>query len=330
MSGATLQINSRHSIEARSGAPLPANILENVPGMKHAAPISVVDVETLSEEIFLNEYVGLSRPCVVKGAVRHWPATLNWSDRRRLEALAGSHYVYAFPHENHLGIKKMMTGRREISFSDALDLLHSPEAEVLTLGLPRDITELRQDIGRFSFLKRAETPFIYPPIRFFFYRNAGSAWHFHPFDETLMCQFVGTKKIGLLSARTHLQKVIQEIFFRESYYEDKQAFDTLTGAKLDWFAAMVEPGDALYIPPLWWHGVIATSEGFGATAAIPWRSPLPVIGDIIRRMGAGDVDLFGAASEAQVRDMFSVAKGLGLERELNLAWARSTGSETQI
>jgi hypothetical protein len=145
-----------------------------------------------------------------------------------------------------------------------------------------------------------------------------------------MCQFVGTKKIGLLNARTSFQKAIQEIFFSEGYYEDRDAFDALAGAKLDWLAADVGPGDALYIPPLWWHGVIPTSKGFGATAAIPWRSPLPVIGDIIRRMGAGEVDLFGAASELQIQNLFSVAKGLGLERELNIAWARSTGLETQI
>ena len=35
----------------------------------------------------------------------------------------------------------------------------------------------------------------------------------------------------------------------------------------------LDEGDAIYIPPLWWHGVIATSDRVGVTTPAGWRSP---------------------------------------------------------
>src|SRR5262249_38151242 len=98
-----------------------------------------------------------------------------------------------------------------------LDLLHSDRIQVASLGLPEDFPELRRDLGGFSFLTRAEPSFIYPPVRYFIYRNAGSTWHYHPFDETLMCQVTGAKQVGLLNARTSFKNEVQKIFLAEDY-----------------------------------------------------------------------------------------------------------------
>ena len=305
-------------------------ILQNIPGMKNAAAVPRLNGNQLSEDEFNRKFVHQSLPCVIADAVRHWPAAQKWTDREYLKGLAGQRRVLFFPHENHLGMEKMMAGQRELSLRDALDLLHSPAIEVGTLGIQEDLTELRRDIGGFSFLTRADMPFLYPPVRFFLYRNAGSAWHFHPLDETLMCQIAGRKIIGLLNAKTPHQSALQDLFFGESYYDNPHAFDGMTGTALNWFFAEVNPGDALYIPPLWWHGIATDSEGFGATAAIPWRSPLPVIAETIRKMSAGEVELLGSASEIQVGNLVAVAKQLGLQRELAIAMQRATGTQTQV
>src|SRR6185437_8115001 len=98
-----------------------------------------------------------------------------------LKSLCGQYQVLFFPHENHITHERMMAGSRKIPFAQALDALHAPQTGTASLGLEEDFPELRRDIGRFSFLTRAQPSFFYPPIRYFLYRNAGSAWHFHPF-----------------------------------------------------------------------------------------------------------------------------------------------------
>jgi hypothetical protein len=263
---------------------------------------------------------------VIKGAVRHWPATQKWREAEYLKEVSGTRNVLYFPHENHLSFKRMMAGRRDMRFSEALDRLHSENTAVASLGLQADFSELRADIGRFSFLTKAEPSFLYPPIRYFFYRNAGSAWHFHPLDETLMCQIAGVKRIGLLSASTPFQKAVQAVFFQEDYYEDASAFDALADSDLHWFSATVEAGDALYIPPLWWHGVTAIGNSFGATAAVPFRSPPAVIADIIRKMAAGDIDLMGSTTSSQLRSLIETARTMGVEEELKIAMDRAQGA----
>jgi quercetin dioxygenase-like cupin family protein len=302
---------------------MPDTFLTQIPGMKHAASVPVLDVDTLEERVFAGEFVSNSRPCVIKGAVRHWEATRKWRDPEYLKSMSGHRSVLYFPHENHLSYRRMMAGKLELRFAEAIDRLHSEKTDVASLGLQNDFTELRPDIGRFSFLTKAEPSFLYPPIRFFFYRNAGSAWHFHPLDETLMCQIVGAKKIGLLSANTPLQKTLQDIFFQEDYYEDASALAALADSGLRWHLATVEAGDALYIPPLWWHGVTTASNAFGATAAVPWRSPSHVIAATLRKMAAGDIDLLGSATAAQMQSLGEVAKKLGVERELETALRRA-------
>ncbi len=301
---------------------MPDAILNNIPGMRDAAPVPACEAGELPEEVFFNDYVSRSRPLLIKGAVRHWPAGRNWRDPLYLKKLSGDRPVLFFPHENHI-TGRMMEGKRDMRLAEALDLIHAQDTKIASLGLPEDFPELRRDLGRFSFLTRAEPSFLYPPVRYFIYRNAGSTWHYHPFDETLMCQLVGAKHVGLLNARTGRQKELQEIFFPEKYYDDPSRSVRLAGADFPFFSATVEEGDALYIPPLWWHGVVTASQGFGVTAAIPWRSPAPVIADCIRRMAAGEVDLLGAATAGQLDALIGVARTLGLARELEAAFGRA-------
>ena len=298
---------------------MPNPILNNVPGMKHAVPVVIHDAASLPESVFFEGHVALGRPALIKGAVRHWPARQKWRDPAYLKSLCGHYQVLYFPHENHITHGRMMAGSRQMAFAQALDALHAPQTGTASLGLQEDFPELRRDIGRFSFLTRAQPSFFYPPIRYFLYRNAGSAWHYHPFDETLMCQIAGAKQVGLLGVKSPHYGAVRDIFFSEDYYDDPHRFDALKEAGLEFFSATVEEGDALYIPPLWWHGVSTLSDGFGITAAVPWRSPLPVIADTIRRMAAGEMELMGATSLEQLAALKKAAGELGLARELSVA-----------
>ena len=301
---------------------MPSTTFSNVPGMKGATAVPVLEVNQLSEATFSGTYVSNSRPLVIKGGVKHWAAIEKWRDKNYLKKRAGHHEIFLYPNEYHNSRKRMEAkGKRLMLLVDAIDHLHAEETEIgiIVTGRP---TELLSDLGGVPFLSNAQPGFYYKPARYFFFRNAGTTWHFHSFDETLMCQIVGSKKIGLLNVDNPSGWIIRNIFLYEHYYDDPSAFDGFDNTGLQWFEASLDPGDALYIPPLWWHGVVTTSTSFGATAALTWRSPPHVVADSLKRMASGDADIIGKLDFERLDELRDVARKMGLEEELAIAWQR--------
>ena len=73
--------------------------------MAKAAPVPVLEAASLGEDTFRNDYVAHSRPCVIRGAIRHWPATTKWRDNAYLKSI-GAHDVRYWPHERHVSPKR--------------------------------------------------------------------------------------------------------------------------------------------------------------------------------------------------------------------------------
>lgn len=304
---------------------MPDVILKNVPGMAAARPVTVVQAATLTEQVFKDQFVAHGRPCLIKGAISHWPATRKWRDSDYLKRICGRQAVPFWPHENHVTRERIAPGVTSLSFAEAVDRLDKAGAGTVgAIGCNPGTAEMAADLGGFGFFTEADLGFSYPPHRFFIYRNAGSSWHFHAFDETLMSQVMGTKRVGLLPVEIPQRKAVTRIFDAEDYYDDPAAWDELAGAGLPWHVADLEEGDSLYIPPLWWHGIIVTSDSIGVTTPVSWRSPPQVIADSLRKMAAGQLDLTGIYSADQFRMMLDAARQLGMERELQIAWQRAT------
>lgn len=298
---------------------MPDTILKHVPAMATATPVPAVNASALSESSFLADYVAQSRPLVIRGAVAHWPAVTKWRDRDYLKSLCSDDVFYC-PHENHVSMKRTEVGRRRLPFPEAVDLAQVDDIAAFGTGRPSGLDE---DLAGFGFFDGGEPGFLYPLHRCFFFRNAGSSWHYHPFDETLMCQVMEPKKIGLLKVANPFHKYLRRIFFKEDYYDHPFAFEGLQTADLQWFSASLEAGDALYIPPLWWHGVTATSGRLGVTVPTVWRSPIPVAVESIRKMANGEVDLLGELTPGQLQALVDFARNAGVEAEMRSAWQRA-------
>jgi hypothetical protein len=296
-------------------------IFDHVPGMKRATPLASVRVEDMTKARFFGDYVGKSRPAVIKGAVAHWPARRKWRELDYLKTRSGHHAVYYYPHENFTSLRRQAEGEIMLPLSEVLDRLRAPETETGFCCTATPV-EVMGDLPGFSFLDKVQPAFFYPHIRYFLFRNAGTTWHYHPFDETLMCQVIGTKHVGLASLDNPHHLALRDRFFREDYYEDPSVFASSAIDSVNWFAATVEEGDALYIPPLWWHGVVPATAEFGITAAVPWSSPGNVVADSIRKMAAGEADIIGKDTAVHRKELFQMARMMGLEKELAFAWER--------
>lgn len=295
---------------------MPDTTFAHVPGMRTASPVAERHAGALGKDEFLSEYVAKSRPVIIREAVAHWPARERWRDKDYLKRKSGHHRVFVYPHENRNVLAANEIGKREMDFADAVDFLHAPETDMGFVGTAMPI-ELLPDVGDFRFFAGPVDPaFFYHDIRYFLFRNAGTTWHYHPMDETLMCQVIGRKRIGLLHMLSPRPLAIRNLFVRETYYTDPAAFDGFDNSGHAWFEADVDEGDALYIPPLWWHGVVAVGRDFGVTAPVTWRSPLPVIANTIRTLAGRDMGLDGTLPPCGAQALRDAARTLGLEEEL--------------
>lgn len=290
--------------------------------MRNPSALPELDARTLSETVFNRDYVALSRPCVIRGAVKHWDALEKWRDKEYLKRRSGHHPVSLFLCELHVTKKRIAGNERVTTFGDAIERLNSEQTERGIVGFPVP-PEILCDVGDFSFLGKTDPAFWYHRVRGFFYRRAGTAWHIHQFDETLTCQIIGRKTIGLVGSDNPFNFDLRYIFYTEDYYDDPAAFAELDGVNLPWYSVTLEEGDALYIPPLWWHGVAPQTNTFGITTAVTWRSPPHVIANGIIRMAKGEIDMFGKTTAPHFQSLVEVARKMGLERELAIAASAS-------
>jgi hypothetical protein len=63
--------------------------LQKVPGYDDAPGITTVRPEDLTVESFARDFVDRLRPCLVTGAVKHWPAFERWRDLDYLRSKLG-------------------------------------------------------------------------------------------------------------------------------------------------------------------------------------------------------------------------------------------------
>ena len=281
------------------GVQWPSNRL----GEFQSSPLKSLDVITATEltsQDFKREYVDKCRPCLIKGAVDHWPAMRQWAKPGYLEDRVGDGIlrgVRNWPKMEHTwrekwssefqhSIKASMTQdqihKLELPFHDflegiqGLDFLWCHAIPVSTDSFFRSIAN---DVGGFKFLaseQQVSRGSLYPPLRVFFFGRSYTDWHSHPMDETLMCQIGAAKQIAVaapdLDTWTEFYKLLRD---GKEYVSDSDVQKSARFRNKVYSLVTVEPGDATYIPPFWLHAVETIPEptSWGATVAYCWRSP---------------------------------------------------------
>jgi hypothetical protein len=270
--------------------------LSRFPNHPQAGTVEVIDALAISKEDFTRRYVNRNRPCLVKNAVRHWPAFQKWqrldylkTHSRNSAVVVRSQIVsevigWSNPQVRAELTEYANTVYREVPFHQFLDDLSVGDtplvADSCRFSEGSAIEQMKEDVGGLPFMPQLGKSRHYPPHRSFLYRNSYTDWHFHVVDETFMAQVVGAKEVLLLPPDEASWRALRPVIEEAGYLYDIDTGRFPGTRKLRALRTVVEPGDALYIPVYWWHAVQSTDDEFGATVAATFPTPLHVSGNI--------------------------------------------------
>jgi hypothetical protein len=250
-----------------------------IPGIERASNVPVLEAKDLKEQVFKDQWVSENKACLIKGAVANWPAISKWREKAYWLSSLEDFKVMVYPHRNFNDQKR---NKGELmGYHAAIERLFQNQDHIFSIPseqiTPRnEYANLIKDLPGFSFLPSPPMPRNYPHMRFFMYRRAATAWHYHNIDESLMCQINGSKKVALFPPRIpDVKKVTQ--FLGKELHLDGHVLDRSLDLKP--MIVNVEEGDALYIPPYWHHAVVPNDGEIGFTLAYCWASPWHILGD---------------------------------------------------
>ena len=252
-----------------------------IPGIEIADEAPSVLANELNEKDFNKNWVIPNKPCLIKGAVKKWPAVQKFKSKDYWLSVCDNFEIKVYPHMNHNVWDVQKVDSEDISFHEAIERLFNNEDYILSIPSERitsdnHFSELLKETLDFSFLSGSIKPRMYDQRRFFMYRRASTAWHYHNIDETLMCQISGAKKVALLSPSIPNPKEVMKFLNNERYLNGESLKNFMD---LKPMVVNVQEGDALYIPPYWFHTVVPDDGEVGFTYAYCWKSPLHKFGD---------------------------------------------------
>lgn len=270
-------------------------VIDLVPG--HTVPLTTVQAHSLSEEAFWTEFVCKHIPVVVKGAATGWFAMERWNRLGYLESLCNDETVDLWSTFNPAPLLNNAAAKFQGLVESLEQLRQAPDDATYSIPAFPVPAGWISDVGGYPFLGDTfeRAPLWYPAKRLFVYKNASTEWHYHLLDETLTTQLVGSKRVSLFRLTSENWHAFAPLIQANWHHMScKERFFPEEGT-LAKYEGVIEPGDAVYIPPFWWHGIDPIDTGMGVTLAHCFRSP-------VRRFGAweepGIKELIGATAKS--------------------------------
>jgi hypothetical protein len=276
-----------------------------VPNFDRAEPVMTLDARQLDARLFESELVARNRPCLIKGAASHWPACSLWRSAEYLAERSGKVEVTVHT-EPVVEADPLLIDREKLALLAMLRLVQTPThmrfAEFLeralgsaesadalfflySVPLKRGgaFEALREDVGGYHFLKdpRLSAFGTYPRNNVYFYRSSLTDWHFHLTAEALQTQVLGSKEVLLLPPSELVWSYLFPLQQQRLYLHDADFGLQPQAQHVVPYRALLEPGDALYIPTFWWHFVSTRGNAsLGATVPTWWRPPAHIHYDL--------------------------------------------------
>ncbi len=225
-----------------------------------ASVSSVPSVADLDSEAFERDHYRASRPVVIRGGARSWPAFGSWSPASFRERFAQRTVSVAI---NRRGAFDYAAARQEaMPFHRAADLIRAdrPEGEVFHYvqqkSIPAEFPELLAEVRVPRWIDRPE----WIAATNLWFGGAGNVTPLHfDRDNNFFAQLAGRKQMTLfdpshfLDLYPNLDSPLSHISCVDLLAPDYEAFPALRDASP--LEVLLEPGDLLYLPPYWWHMV---------------------------------------------------------------------------
>ena len=231
--------------------------------------LSKIDVvEDVNSEIFLGKYKRSETPVVMKNLTKDWPARKTWS-LEYFESLGGEKDVKLYDSKPATDKKLQHAAEKIMPLREYFDLLRKGEKDLrmFFFQILKEIPELQKD---FSFPEIGLKFFKDLPVMFLAGKGAKAQMHYDIDNaDIFLCHFGAKKKVRMFSPQQtpfmyHVPfsySAYYEVDFMNPDYEKYPALGHLEGVEVT-----LEHGDALYIPPGWWH--IVEYEGISYSLAL--------------------------------------------------------------
>lgn len=225
---------------------------------------------------FRRDYKARSRPLIMQQLTAAWPARAQWS-LNYLREVAGAVEVPVYDSVRARGRRHQHAPAQRLPLREYLDRLQAGERD-LRLFFYNVLAGAPQLTADFDYPDLGLPFFRKLPVLFIGGRGARVQMHFDiDWADLILCHFGGPKRVLLFppdQARWlyHVPFSFSSLGDIDYDAPDYERFPALRAARGCY--AELRHGDALYIPPGWWHYVTYQDIGFSLTLrAFPRRLP---------------------------------------------------------
>jgi len=231
------------------------------------------------------------RPAVLSGGVSHWKAFREWNNLSYLKHRAGEEPI---PVTRGLLLDWLLKQAADRQLGTRPNRTAGPVFETMSLARYMDIMFNEFDPTRILYARNIPVPASISgdlgdpaPVEgdvdsrtMFVGRRSYTDSHEHGGQDAFMCQLAGAKEV-ILHPPDHLHAMALYASPDLDNWSPVRFFSVdpkrfpMFAANKPW-KAVVNPGDALYIPNPWWHAVIALDDEVGVTVTC-WCRPIRLV-----------------------------------------------------
>ena len=228
---------------------------------------SVTRLESISKECFMTNYKNTATPVILSQLTQDWPATKKWNFDY-LNNIAGDNVVPVYSSQPAKDKEHQHAAAMKIPLSDYLSMLKKGEND-LRLFFYNVLDNIPSMLNDFSYPDLGLRFFKKLPVLFIGGKGAKVQMHYDiDLADLVLCHFGGTKKVLLVPPEQtpFMYKVpfsfsaLHSVDFSEPNFDKHPALKNLNA-----YVAEIEHGEALYIPPGFWHYIIYEDAGFSMT-----------------------------------------------------------------
>ncbi len=233
-------------------------------------------IATISRNEFIAVYKNLDTPVVIEQLTRTWPARQKWNLDYLCE-IAGDKIVPLYGSgERAKGRRHQHASILKMRLRDYIDALKQGEnrLRIFFLNLLSEVPKLTED---FTYPEIGLKFFTKLPVMFFGGKGAKVQMHFDiDLADILLCHFGGNKRVYLFAPEQkkylyHVPYSFSALFDIDIELPDFERFPALQ--YLEGFVTELTHGDALYIPPGYWHYIVYEEISFSMSLRAFPRQP---------------------------------------------------------